>query len=200
VALAFGYPAIPALRLEEGGVTFRLNRSVLMLGVLYSIWGFLLWRNRQNRRAMIMVGIVAAVYTVLAVSGLDQAVVLVSGHATQLLLAGVFLYRAWSGAAVVVSAERPLYAALGLQMVWIQLSFAYRILFNSDERWRYIERDGGNNDFVRLSEHLGMPMDLFLWFVLLGALSMPVLSFLALRYQPRWRRTLNLLFVRTDER
>lgn len=191
VAMAFGYPSVPAFHVQEGGVTLSFSRWPLLLLGGYAFWGWVLWWNRRHRLGLVVVGGVAGAYAALAHSGFDQAAVLAAGHSAQLLIAGVFLYRAWSGASILAASERPFYAAVGLHMVGAQLGFAARALFSSGYRRQYIEREEGINDFVRLSERLSVPLDLLFAGVLLGALAALGLSFLASWHQPRWRRAWN---------
>jgi len=188
VRLFFAYPALPAFDFGEGGVTISFSRMWLMLLIIYGIWILQLWRNRHNRKALVVLGTLLGVYVVMAHTGIDKAVALCAGHATELLIAGVFLYRAWSASAILVPLERPLYAAVGFYMTGIQLAFAWEVLSDAEARSAYIHRENVVNDFIRLRDQLGLPLNLPLALVLIVAGSLPVLSFLAFRYQAWWQR------------
>jgi len=198
VMLYFGYPSVPAFHVLEGGFTMTLVRMPLLLLAAYGAWAWLLWNNRHSRRATLVIGSLVVVYAMMAHAGVDKLVAYAAGHATQLLVAGVFLYRSWAGSAILVPAERPLYAALGFHMVGVQLSFATKILTDPTARQAYIYRENAVNDFVRLRDEAGLPLDLSMLLILLAALAVPILSFLAFRYQPAWRRRLKEV-VRTQE-
>ncbi len=193
VKLFFAYPALPAFHFEEGGVTISFARMWLLLLIIYAVWLQQLWRNRHNRKALMVLGGLLGLYAAMAHTGVDRLLAICAGHATQLLIAGVFLYRAWSASAILVRLERPLYAAVGFHMTGVQIGFAWQVLSNPAARDAYIHRENGVNDFILLQERIGLPLNPPLVLVLLTALSLPVLSFLAFRYQAIWQRDLKRL-------
>jgi hypothetical protein len=188
--MVFAYPSVPAFRFDRGGFTRILSRMPLLLLLIYAFWGWLLWHNRRNRAAFTVLGVLAAVYALLAHSGGDKIVALASGHGTEVLVATLFMYRAWSGSAILVPAERPVYAAVGLTMAWERFSFAFLAIVDPVAREAYLNRPDAENDFDRLNQLLGVPLDLFMLGILVGALLVPVVSFLVFRYRPWWRRVL----------
>ena len=79
------------------------------------------------------------------------------GHGTELLIAGIFFYRALSGAAVVHSVERPLYAAIAFFIVFSDINFSYRLMTSPFARAEYADAKGGGHwmDFSRIAiDHL----------------------------------------------
>lgn len=197
VLMAFGYPSVPAFSFLRGGFTQGLGRMPLLLLLIYACWGWLLWRNRGSRRALIVLGGLAAGYALMAHSGLDMILNLVAGHAAELVVASVFLYRAWSGSAILVPAERPLYATVGFSMAWEQFKFAFLVLFNATVHDAYLAGREVDNDFVRLNQQLGVPLGLFMLGILLCAILVPIVSYQACRHRPKWSRWLRKLLVRT---
>jgi len=188
IRMIFAYPALPAFHFEEGGITISFSRLLILLLIIYGIWIQQLWLNRHNRKALIVIGILFGLFVIIAHTGIDQLIAICAGHATQLLIAGVFLYRAWSASAILVPLERPLYAAVGFHMTGVQLAFAWKVLFDNEARDAYIYRENAINDFIKLQDQAGLPLNLPITFVLLTALSLPILSFLAFRYQAWWLR------------
>ena len=73
-------------------------------------------------------------------------------------------------------------------MTGVQLAFAWKVLMDNEARDAYIHRENAINDFIKLQDQIGLPLNLPLILVLLAALSVPVLSFLAFRYQAWWQR------------
>jgi hypothetical protein len=187
VRMFFAYPALPAFSFEEGGFTVSFSRMPLLLLLIYGIWLQQLWRNRRDRKALLVIGTLFGLYVIMAHTGIDQFLAVSAGHATQLLIAAVFLFRAWSGSAILVPMERPLYAAVGFHITGGQLVFAWKVLSDHAARDAYIHRENAINDFIQLQYQTGLPLNLPLVVVLLTALSVPILSFLAFRYQARWR-------------
>jgi hypothetical protein len=188
IRMIFAYPALPAFQFEEGGITISFSRMLILLLIIYGLWIQQLWRNRHNRKALIVIGTLFGLYAIMAHTGIDQLLAISAGHATQLLIAGVFLYRAWSASAILVPLERPLYAAVGFHMTGVQLAFAWKVLLDNEARDAYVHRENGINDFIKLQDQIGLPLNLSLILVLLTALSVPVLGFLAFRYQAWWQR------------
>ncbi len=186
VLLLFAYPSVPVFHFVEGGATVSFSRMPLLLLAVYGAWIHLLWRNRGHRLVLVGLGGLFAGYVLLAHTGLDKLVTLAAGHAAQLLVAGVFLYRAWARAAILAAMERPLYAALGFHMVGVQLAFAVSVLWDGTARNAYIHRENAVNDFMALQNQAGVPLDLSLAVILVCAMAVPVISFLAFRYRAWW--------------
>ena len=125
-AWVFGYPAIPAFNFQHGGgVTSIDDRQWPLMLLWLAGVGWLLWRYRAHRPAWPLLAIPAAVYIALAVTRVHEIVITFMGHGMELTIAGVFLYRALSGSAVKVAIERPLYAFLGLFLVFGEMRFAW---------------------------------------------------------------------------
>jgi len=193
VSFFFAYPAIPAFDfISGGGITMRANeRWLFLLLCIYAVWAFLLWHFRGNRLSLTVLAAALLLFAVLAHTSVHQALVLGSGHGCQLIIGGVFLYRAWANSAITSQRERPLYAGLGFNAIWDQLVFAYGLMSDSDARERYLEgKEYVDNDFVRLSSLLDVPMNLLLAILIVCALLVLGASFLAFRYQPYWHALL----------
>ncbi len=106
----------------------------------------------------------------------------------ELLIAGVFLYRAWSGSQIIRGAERPLYAFLGLYLVLADARFAFRLIASREHREEYGEAKGGGHwmDFSRIAdEFLNGRLEVVATFFLLAFALTPLAAFLVHRYGRR---------------
>lgn len=154
-AWLFGYPAIPSFDfIYGGGVTpIADERFTPILFVLYSALGYGMYHFRaQVRLSQILLGLTAG-YTFCAFTGLHQTLIVGMGHGFELVFVGIFLYRALSGAACRIAAERPLYGMLACYIFLYDLKFAQGLLFDQEVRQIYIQGKGGvlDHDFVRLA-------------------------------------------------
>jgi len=196
----FGYPSFPAFDfMYGGGITFHGGRSLLLLGVEYALLAFALYVFRANISALIFLVVLGIVHAACAFTPAHQVVILFMGHGTELAIAALFLYRALSGAAVVHAAERPLYAAVGLFIVFYDLAFAYGLVTQPVQRAIYEDAKGGGHwmDFSRIAEeYLHMKLSaVALLFLLCTLLPIPV-GFLMFRYQDYLRSAIARLASR----
>lgn len=200
VGWLFGYPSLPAFDFSYGGgITTYQTRSALLLGFVYLCLGglaALYWRNRLTLAAL---GAAIGLFALCAHTRAHQAIILFMGHGTELVLAGVFLYRAMGSSAILHAAERPLYAACGFFIVFSDAAFAWRLWANPLARRLYEDAKGGGHwmDFSRLAERhfrVGLPTTAFA-FLLCCALPV-VLSILAHRHQSRLADLFSRLFRR----
>jgi hypothetical protein len=189
VGWLFGYPSLPAFDFAYGGgVTPAQTRSSLLLAVVYVLLAGLIVAYRRNRLTLIVLAVGAALFALCAHTQAHQVVILFMGHGMELLLAGVFLYRALSSSAVFHAAERPLYAACGFFIVFSDVAFAYRLWANPLERKLYEEAKGGGHwmDFSRIAQdYLGVGLPTVAFVFLLCCILPLALSVLAYRYQGR---------------
>jgi len=181
----FGYPSFPQFDiLYGGGLTRHFERYTILLIVIYLGFGVLAYLYRGNRAMLIAIVAVALTHGIISSTSMHSVIILFMGHGTELLIAGLFIFRCLSGRAVVHPAERPLYGVIGFFMLFYDLRFAYRLLTSPSRVEEYL---GGkadlDNDFVRIAhDYLGVNMS---WVVLLFfvcCILCPLLSFLAFRY------------------
>jgi len=198
-----GYPSAPAFDLTYGGgVTFHTDRSTLLLIVIYALLVFLAFSFRRNIKALIFLLTITSIHGLLTATRLNEAAILFMGHGTELLIAGIFFYRALSGAAVVHSVERPLYASIALFIVFSDLNFSYRLMTSPFARAEYADAKGGGDwmDFSRIAIdhlHVNVTSVAFVFF-LCCLVTLPV-GFLAFRYQEYLREGLKRLVIRQPE-
>lgn len=195
-AWLFGRPAVPAFDfLMGGGVTPTFERSWLVLLPIYALFAAAAVRMRRNRPALIALGLLGLLHVSFAFGRWGLMTILFMGHGFELVIAGTFLFRAWSCHAVQFPAERYLYAWLGWFIVLEDLAFGWSLWHDVGARVDY--RDGKlgphTNDFDRMSLGLGVRLATIasiLWWL---AVLTPVFAFLAFRYQEWWAHWWGLL-------
>ncbi len=111
------------------------------------------------------------------------------GHGAELLVAGIFLYRALSGSQVLRREERPLYACLGLCMLFGCSRSAFELMTSEAHREAYHVAHG---DLVMdldaiADEYLHWPLERVAGLYLLACILTPVAAFLAYRFGNRAR-------------
>jgi hypothetical protein len=157
----FGYPSIPSFDFfYGGGVTLQQGRFILLTGVVLLLFVILAYRARRHTLMLLTVAATAVIYALLAFSRWHEMLIIALGHGTELIIAGIFLYRAMSGSSILRRAERPVYAFLGFFVVIYSVEFNYRLITDTSFRFEYeYARDGMEMDFVRLANeylHTGL--------------------------------------------
>jgi hypothetical protein len=193
----FGYPSIPAFDFRYGGgVAVHLDRSVFVLVVFYAAMAGLGFVCRRNRLTLGVLGGALVVHGLLAYTSAHRAVILFMGHGTEVLLAGVFLYRALSGSGILRGVERPLYAFCGFFILICDAVFAYGLATHYGKRVLYEAAKGGGHwmDFSRIAErHLHVELATVAAVFGVCCLIVPAVSFAAFRWQGRVRAALRRL-------
>ncbi len=162
LAWVFGRPAIPKFDLQYGGgFTSWEEQKGLVILLVGGGWAALAWSRRRNPLALGVVLGAAGLWALAAFTRGSDLCVLAAGHGGELLLAGLFLWRALTGKSVVHEAERPLYFAIGLFVLLEAALFAAGILRGGEAREEYEAGKGGilPNDFVQVAEILGTRLD-----------------------------------------
>jgi hypothetical protein len=196
----FGYPSVPAFDLVYGGgVTVHTARSTLLLLVIYVLFGLAIFWLRKNVTAVVILVSLASIHLVFTLTALHELTVLFMGHGTELVIAGIFFYRALSGAAVVHYVERPLYAAIAFFLLFSDIGFAYGLMTSPFARAEYGDAKGGGHwmDFSQIAEdYLRVSLTGVAGFFFLCCLIAFPMGFLAFRYQEFLRAGLRRLLAR----
>jgi hypothetical protein len=184
-AWLLGSPALPSFDLSYGGgVSYVFDRQPLLILIVYAALGLRAFRERGDRRALWVVLIAAGLYSIAVFTPLRGLLITAMGHGAELLVAGIFLYRALSGSAILERLERPLYAFLGLYIVLADVRFAYRLMSSREDRAAYGEAKGGGHwmDFSQIADQsLHARLELVAALFLLACLLTPVAAFLVHR-------------------
>jgi hypothetical protein len=199
----YGYPSLPAFDfVYGGGMTLHIERSYLLLGVIYALLIWAIWFWRKNTAAVVVLIALGVIHAATAFSRSHEVIILFMGHGTELAIAAIFIYRALSGAAVAHTVERPLYAAVGLFIVFYDLSFAYALITSADARALYGEAKGGGHwmDFSRIAEeYVHTKLSTVARFFLICCLLPIPVGYLLFRYQEYLRNWIGLLARRTAD-
>ncbi|MHB8793463.1 MAG: hypothetical protein ACYC6O_09030 [Thermoleophilia bacterium] len=175
----FGYPSIPSFDFfYGGGVTLHQDRFVFLNGVVFLLLAVLVYMFRDSRARMLMVAAGAAVYALLAFTVWHEVLIVALGHGTELIIAGIFIYRAASGSAILQKAERPVYAFIGFLIVIQNLVFNYRLIANTTFRFEYEYAKGGMEmDYSRLAyEYIHVSLITIAKFFLVMTIVTPFIS------------------------
>ncbi|MGP0062767.1 MAG: hypothetical protein ACLQGP_04075 [Isosphaeraceae bacterium] len=188
-AWLFGSPALPSFDLSYGGGVSHISvqQPILMI-LIYAGFAFLAFRERDDQPRLIAILVGVGLYSVAAFSPLRELLILAMGHGSELLFAGVFLYRAISGSEILRSEERPLYAFIGLFIVLYDALFAYHLIASPGHREDYGDAKGGGHqmDFSLIAnEHLHVRLETVAAFFLVACALPPVVAFLVRLYRRR---------------
>lgn len=188
-AWLFGYPSVPAFDFTYGGgVSLHSERSLVVLLALVTGLVALLVSLRRHRRALAVVGGVAALWALVAATPLHDALIIAMGHGGELAFAGIFLYRALSGYGCRVPAERPLYGMVGWFLVLEGVRFAWGLVSDPGRRQLYADAKGGGHwmDFSRLSrDFLGVELEVVAASYLVAVVLTPLVTFVLFRHRDR---------------
>lgn len=187
-AWIFGYPSIPAFDFTYGGgvtITFG-EKKIWILLLIYLAFGGLFYYYRKNRLSLIFLSGSFGLYTLFLLTELHEILGLFMGHGTELVFAGIFLYRAISGFACIYPVERPLYAFIGFFTIFYNLRFSYQLWMNPVYRAEYAEAKGGGDwmDFSRIArDYLQIEVSTVAAFFFFCCFLPFLLSFVVFRYQ-----------------
>lgn len=205
-AWLFGHPAIPSFDfLHGGGVTAVGERSTPVVLMIYGLLSMALWRLREHPPWSWIAATLVAVYTVLSFTRFPELFWVALGHGMELIIAGVFLFRALSGRAIRIPVERPLYVACALFLVLENIDLAWGLMHSPEARELYSLAAGlkscGDGDLTRLGrDFLGVSLPAVASGLLLASLATPLLSLWLYRYGAVVRRRISRLLTLPDGR
>lgn len=183
-----GYPAIPAFDfMHGGGLTFHPGRSLMLQLTTFVVFGWLIYLYRTNRQTQCILIALTIGHGIFGFTSLHLMLTSGAGHLMELLIAGIFLYRAIKGSAITHAIERPLYAGLGFFLVFRSARLCTRLMTSAEFQMDYAEGKGGyiRSDLIILAEDFfgtGVEVPAFLLLVL--SLATPVLAYLFYRKEP----------------
>lgn len=202
VGLLFGYFSIPAFDFQYGGgVTIHGARTTGLVVIVYGLVAAAAWAWRRNTIMLVTLGVLTAVYSVVAFTSAHQVVILAAGHGVELLIAGIFLYRAFTGASVVNPAERPVYAIVGWSVVMLDVMLFFSLVGSAAARANYEMAKSGalRMDFTRIADdYWNTSVEVVAGLFLLLALVTPVAALVAAMNRDRLLQWLGVLFDRND--
>jgi len=183
----FGRLSIPAFDFRYGGgVAMIQDQSLPLFLLIYGGAGSLFYFCRHRRPALILLGVCVPLYALCAHTKVNDIIILYMGHGTELVFAGIFLYRALSGRSILHPLERPLYAVCGWFLLMMDVTFAWGLLTDRQALGNYLDGKGGlANDFLRIAGSLGLNVRSVVMFFLLTCVLPPLVAFLIHRYHKR---------------
>ncbi|MCB9915272.1 MAG: hypothetical protein H6828_08995 [Planctomycetes bacterium] len=156
-----GVPAVPALGMTAEAATMHGEQMLpLALGV-WAAAGWAAWRVEHVALRGAWIGLLCVVYPALAFTSLREVVHLVSGHAFELMLGGLFLGRALSGGFSHAPGERTLYAVVGWYLIGRNLALTVGLFASDAARAEYASNGsfGIENDYLRLASETGWSLE-----------------------------------------
>ena len=184
-AWGFGYPALPAFDWRYGGgLTVTGSRSTMVMLMVFAVWAFLIYQLRDRPGPRNGAIVCAVIYSVIAFSPAQEVIRLAMGHTMELIIAGIFFYRALSGQAITHDVERPLYAACCLFILLQNLKLSWGLMFDIDARTAYGMAKGGGHwmDLSQIArDYLSVSLPTVAAALFLGCLLTPPITFLIFR-------------------
>lgn len=196
-AWLFGRLAIPAFDfMFGGGVTMIYDRAAGFEWFICIVFVIILFVSRHNILRIMWLSGFIAVYLILMFTHGDEWLGLFMGHGSELIFAGIFIYRGISSYACNSEAERYAYMMIGTFLSFHAIGFAHGLMFDPYKVSEYLDGKGGilDNDFVRIANdywntHLSAVVRVY--YIL--ALLTPVVTLLAYIYRYNWLSLLNRL-------
>lgn len=178
---AFGYPSLPAFDFRYGGgFTGHQDRKLLIVLIVYALLAYVVFAVREHPKLRNLAIGVVAFYSLAAWTPLHEMISIAMGHGAELILAGVFLYRAMTGMSIIQAAERPLYAACGFFILLSGIAFSWGLMTDEAARDAYAAAKGGGHimDLSRLArDYLGVSVPLLAFVMLIGCFVVPWVSY-----------------------
>lgn len=187
VGIAFGHFSIPTFDFEFGGGYTRIGpRSTPLLILCLAALGWLLHRMWQRPTLRLPAIALGVGYGLILLTPLREMLIVAGGHASELLFAGIFLYRGLSGDfdSLNMEIERPLYVACAVFLLLEDAVLAWNLVTDQDHRAAYRMMKGGNvdGDLYRLAnEFLGFSLAGVAALLLLATLLTPWITYLVHR-------------------
>lgn len=141
-----GYPSIPAFDfVYGGGITphGEFRRSIVI--AIAVIFAYLAWLFRENRKSLVIIGAIFLVWLFFVTrEWRRETIFAAAGHGGELILAGIFFYKALSGTGWrAPEFERPLGAFVAFFVQINTTLFAWRLLHDAAFLDWYREGKGG---------------------------------------------------------
>lgn len=150
--MLFGYPSIPAFDFREGGgVTTYSTRAMWIMLLPLGGLIYVLYLVRRHVMSVVIIVAVIICYLIFALTDGHNYLCIWAGHGMEVLIGGLFIYRAMSGSAVINPMERPLYAFCGWAMLIYTASFFFKLLTDDVEMIQYrMGKSYVENDLVKI--------------------------------------------------
>lgn len=141
-----GHPSLPAFDFVYGGGFTHMGQFRPLLATAIGLgFAYLLWLFRENRKAMILIAIAAAVWLVFVTKEWRRELAIAAaGHAWEFILAAIFFYKSLAGVGWKhPDIERPLGAFVAFFVQIHSTVFAWRLINDGGFLELYREGKGG---------------------------------------------------------
>lgn len=187
-----GMPAAPAINLGGHAAAIHGAQSKAFVFTVTLLLLAAGWQTRdRGLHWPLAFGVGAVLQLIYAFSAFQVVVFLLAGHLGELVFAGIFLWRGFSGGFTSSPIEQGLYALGGGHLVWRNLWLNGGLLW-SPERRAWYEGSGSfglRNDFLRLAEDvLHGPLAPIAAFMLVLTVLCPLVAFGLARWHLRQRK------------
>ncbi|MDH5356202.1 MAG: hypothetical protein OEY09_17305 [Gammaproteobacteria bacterium] len=171
----FGMPSLPAIFTlfgadQAGGVTLMWDRQIILQILVLAGLGYLCYRLRSTYSPFYKYALGFTIFiAILAISGYHQLIINYMGHGSSIMIGGFFLFRAWVNIQARHTFERWLNGLFGVFLIFHNLMFSYRLIFDPVRRWDYSRNVSsiGHHDFVKIAKELNMmDVQIVAWFTL----------------------------------
>jgi hypothetical protein len=186
-----GVASVPGFDLVNGGGFARgFGQLPGLLVIIYALSAYVIFKLRTRPWLLAACLIAVPLHALITFTRWRDFTSIVMGHGLEVIIAGVFLYRALSGVQILRAIERPLYAFLGIFFLIGAFKFGYGLRNDLEMREDYETetRDGIHHDFVRAAnDFLHVPLETVAgWYLVLCVLT-PLLAYTAYRLRLRTR-------------
>lgn len=141
-----GHPSLPAFDFVYGGGMTHMGQFRLSIAVAIALgFAYLIWLFRENRTSMALIGAVALIWLLFVTKEWRRELAFAgAGHAGELILAGIFLYRSLTGEGwKSPGVERPLGAFIAFFVQIHSAVFAWKLINDASFLDFYREGKGG---------------------------------------------------------
>ena len=187
VAWFTGRPALPTLSFDGQAMTVHADLHPVAAFMVAFGLGWAVWAHTSGRTRLVLFAVLAVTYPLAVFTAAGDAARVVGGHATELAIAAVFLWRAITGGFTESRAERALYAILGWFLVATNLVLTTSLVGSGAARAEYAQNGsyGCTNDYIVLARsYFGGSLEAVAALMTLPALAVAPLAWWAAR---AWR-------------
>lgn len=141
-----GHPSLPAFDFVYGGGFTHMGQFRLSIATAIALgFGYLIWLFREDRRRVIIIAVLFGLWLVFVTREWRRETLFASaGHLSELVLAGIFFYRALTGSGwKSPEVERPLGAFVAFFVQIHSALFASRLINDAGYLAWYREGKGG---------------------------------------------------------
>jgi hypothetical protein len=164
VGWLLGHPSLPAFDFVYGGGFTHQGQFHLSIAVAVAAGaGYIAWLLRRNRRALIVLGIVFAVWLLFVTREWRREIVIAAaGHAGEFVLGAIFFYRALTGSGLRLAVEKPLSAFIAFFVQINLMGFCWKLMHDADFLSWYLGGKAGGGELMNDLEIVALDLKIYL--------------------------------------